>query len=339
MKKKSLWNPINPYDDVSVEWFEEPPTSKVMVFEDHSKTIVTKNNSPDLPFTYSINPYRGCTHACSYCYARRTHEYLGYGAGSDFDTKIIVKKTIAELLDNHLRKPSWNGKTINMSGISDPYQPLEGRFKLARACLETCAKYNQPISVFTRSPLIRRDIDILSKLAKNNAVLVFLSIPIIDPELCLLLEPGTSKPKHRFTTIKLLADAGIPVGVSISPVIPGINDSMIPDILQQAKDQGATFSMMQLLRLPGTVATVFEHHIEQHLPLKKNKIMNALLRMRQGKLNNLDFKQRRTGVGAEWEILQSVYNLWTKKLGIQSPPILDEPSPYIPPRGKQISLF
>ena len=180
MKARPNWNPVNPYDDLSLEWYVPPDEVKVQVFEDVSKSVITRNKSPDLPYEFGLNPYRGCTHACSYCYARRSHEYLGYGAGSDFETRIIVKTKIAEHLDTEFQKSSWKGRTINLSGITDPYQPLEGKYKLTRACLSVCTEYNQPLSIFTRSPLIRRDIDLLSQLAQQNAVYIGILVELLD---------------------------------------------------------------------------------------------------------------------------------------------------------------
>ena len=340
MNKRPTWNPVNPFTGLDIEWDQPPEDSRVMVSVDNSKTIITENNSPDIPFRYSLNPYRGCTHACSYCYARRTHEYLGFGSGSDFETRILVKTAAPELLRAHFMKSSWTGERLNISGITDPYQPLEGQYKIVQACLEVCAEFQQPVSMFTRSPLIVRDIPILQKLAAAQAIRILVSIPILDPDICQALEPGTVRPHHRFRTIEKLSKAGIPVGISIAPLIPGLTDSDIPNLLQQAKAAGAQYAMMQLLRLPGTVADVFQARLHHALPLRANKIINGLKEMRNDKLNNTAFGQRSKGQGIRWQMSDRLFRLWTTKLGFQPMPELDNPSPFRRPgEVEQLSLF
>ena len=340
MKARPTWNPVNPYDGVTLEWELPPEHSTVQVFEDDSKGVITENNSPDIPFRFSLNPYRGCTHACSYCYARRTHEYLGYGAGSDFSTRIVAKIRAPELLRERFMKKSWSGERLNVSGITDPYQPLEGKYKLVRRCLEVCLEFCQPVTLFTRSPLIMRDIDLLAQLAELGATRVFVSVPIGDAELCQLLEPGTAAPRHRFRAIERLAAAGIPVGLSIAPLIPGLTDSHIPELLKRGREAGASYAMMQLLRLPGSVHPVFEHSLQERLPLRAERILNGLREMRAGKVNTTTFGQRHLGTGHRWQMAQQMYRLWHKKLGYEPVPVIDDPTPFRRPgEAEQLSLF
>jgi DNA repair photolyase len=340
MKKKPIWNPINPFDNIELAWDEKAPLSSIQVWEDETKGVLSKNKSSDIPFEYSLNPYRGCTHACAYCYARRTHEYLGMGSGTDFETRIVAKTKAPELLRKKLMTPSWTGKRICLSGVTDPYQPLEGRYKITRQCLEICAEFHQPVVILTRSPLIVRDIDILENLAQVNAVVVYFSIPILDERQCQLMEPGTASPRHRFKAMKALSDVGIPTGVSVSPIIPGVNIRGIPDILKKAKESGAAYSFSQLLRLPGSVETYFTHHIQNNFPLKANKILNTLKRMRKGAVNSMDFGVRRGGEGPEWEMAKQLYTLWYKKLGYQKACVIDDPTPFRRPGSfEQLKLY
>lgn len=340
MKSRPTFNPVNPFLGVDIEWDEPPQDSRVLVAIDSSQTIVTENTSPDIPFRYSLNPYRGCTHACSYCYARRTHEYLGFGSGSDFETRILIKPDAPELLRAHFMKSSWKGERLNISGITDPYQPLEGKYKIVRECLEVCADFNQPVSIFTRSPLISRDIPILQELAEVKAIRVFVSIPILDPDLCRALEPGAVRPYHRFKTIARLSEAGIPVGISIAPMIPGLTDSDIPNLLKQGREAGARYSMLQLLRLPGTVSEFFEATLRDKLPLRAERVLNGLREMRNGKFNSTTFGKRSIGQGVRWEMAQQMYRLWHRKLGFEPVPELDNPTPFRRPGSdEQLSLF
>lgn len=341
MRSKQSWNPVNPFMGTEYEWDEEPPMTKLWVMEDNSQTIVTENKSPDIPFQFGLNPYRGCTHACSYCYARRTHEYLSLGAGSDFETRIMAKFRAPELLRKHLCRPSWKGKTIVMSGITDCYQPLEGKYKITRGCLEVCAEYQQPIGIITRSPLIIRDIDVLCELSTKKAVRVMMSIPLLDRELCRTLEPGAPSPKSRLRAIEKLSAAGIDVGVSVSPLLPGINDSAIPETLIAARNAGARFAMIQMLRLPGSVLDVFLHTLKSAVSVEKyEKICLSISRMREGKMNQNKFGKRAVGSGVEWKLALRLFQIWKNKLGYEQVFPLDQPSPFRRPGEKvQLSLF
>ena len=221
-------NPPNRFSPVEIEWEEPPPAAKIEVIEDHSQGALSRNDSPDIPFTYSVNPYRGCTHACAYCYARPTHEYLGFGAGTDFERKITVKLRAPELLTEAFEAPSWTGEPVCFSGVTDCYQPLERRYRLTRRCLEVAATYRNPVQIITRSPLITRDLDVLGALNEHGAISVTFSLPILDPALAAALEPGAPPPSARLRAMAVLAQAGVLIGVSLGPLIPGINDSGIP---------------------------------------------------------------------------------------------------------------
>ncbi|MFQ5592404.1 MAG: radical SAM protein, partial [Phycisphaerae bacterium] len=221
MKLRRIDNPPNPYLSQHVEWLEPPPQAKVEVFEELGGSILSRNDSPDLPYTWSVNPYRGCQHACSYCYARCSHEYLGFGAGTDFDTKIVVKLNAPELLRRALGARGWGGQSIHFSGVTDCYQPLEAAYKLTRRCLQVCLERRNPAHVVTKGFLVVRDSDVLSALAARAGVYVQISIPFSDAGVCSLLEPQTPPPARRFEAIRRLSDAGVPVGVMVSPIIPG----------------------------------------------------------------------------------------------------------------------
>ena len=230
---------------------EGPPEVPVQVFEDHTKNILASNDSPDLGFKWSVNPYRGCMHACSYCYARPTHEYLSFGAGTDFDTKIVVKPDAPALLRAAFDRPSWRGEHVMFSGVTDCYQPLEASLMLTRGCLEVCVAYRNPCSVITKAPLIERDLDVLQELVRVARVHVNVSIPFWNPEKARAIEPYVATPLRRIRVIEALATAGIPVGVMVAPIIPGLNDGDIAEILTAARAAGATSAGHVLLRLPG----------------------------------------------------------------------------------------
>ena len=236
---KRVWNPPNPYLTEHRELLGEPPAAALEVYEDESQSILSRNDSPDLGFRWSVNPYRGCFHACSYCFARPTHEYFGFGAGTDFERKIFVKRNAPALLEQAFRKPSWRGELIMFSGVTDCYQPLEAAWRLTRGCLEVCLKYRNPVAMITKSILIRRDVDVLQGLARDASVRVFLSIPFLDEEIARRVEPGAPAIRRRFETMEILARAGIPAGIGVAPVIPGLNDHELEAVLEAYAKAGA----------------------------------------------------------------------------------------------------
>jgi DNA repair photolyase len=308
-------NPPNPWLSHTVEWIGEPPEAKVEVFEEtETRRIITRNNSPDVGFDYSINCYRGCAHACSYCFSRPTHEYLGYGAGTDFERKIVVKTHAAELLRRELMARSWRGQELVFSFTSDPYVPLEAHYKLTRRCLEVCLEFRNPVGIVTKSALIRRDIDVLKRLTEQASVAVFFTIPFMDYETARALEPFAPSPDARFKAMKELADNGIKVGLGIAPVIPGLSTD-IPRLLKRARECGATQAFISMLRLPGSVAPYFEQRLRETLPTKAERVLNRIREARDGKLNSSEFGERMRGHGEYWRALENLFRLHSRRLG------------------------
>ena len=297
MRPVPVSNPPNPWASTSVEYLEETPQVKLEVFEDHSRTILAKNDSPDVGFNYSVNPYRGCFHACAYCYARPSHEYLSFGAGTDFDRKIVVKLNAAALLRQAFGKKSWSREAVIFSGVTDCYQPLEAAYRLTRGCLQVCAETANPVGIITKAPLIERDLDILQELARVASVQVMVSIPFWDPDKARAIEPYVATPARRLRTIRALADAGISVGVNVAPIIPGLGDEEMPRILAAARDAGATHAGYVLLRLPGPVAEVFEERVRAAMPLRVERILHRIRETRDGRLNDPRFGSRGRGEG------------------------------------------
>lgn len=261
-------------------------------FDDQSKSLVSENDSPDIPFTYSANPYRGCEHGCSYCYARNTHEYLGLNAGLDFDSKIIVKQEAPQLLKQFLGRKAYQCKSIAFSGVTDCYQPAERHFRLTRQCLEVAWECRQPVSIITKNALVLRDIDILTQLAQIRLVHVFLSINSLDATLARSMEPRTSTPTVRLRAVKQLAEAKIPVGVMVAPIIPALTDSEIPAVLAAAKEAGAMAAGMVLLRLPLSVEPVFLDWLQTTQPESYSRVEQRIRATRDGNLNSSKWGER-----------------------------------------------
>src|SRR5437764_9153153 len=234
MVPRAMSNPPNPWLSTEVEYLEEIPRAELEVYEDHTREILAHNDSPDVGFSWSVNPYRGCLHAWAYCYARPTHEYLGLGAGTDFERKITVKPDAPRLLREAFDRRSWQGELVVFSGVTDCYQPLEASYRLTRGCLEVCAEYRNPVGIITKSPLIERDLDVLQELHRNGRVSVSVSVPIWDREHAHAIEPYVATPRRRMKTLERLASAGLKVGVNVAPVIPGLSDADIPRILEAA---------------------------------------------------------------------------------------------------------
>lgn len=308
-------NPPNPWLTHSIEWIGEPPQAKIEVFEEtETRSIISRNDSPDVAFDYSINCYRGCIHGCTYCFSRPTHEYLDFGAGTDFERKIVVKIHAPELLRHELMKPSWKGEQIVFSFTSDPYIPLEANYKLTRRCLEVCAEFRNPVGVVTKSALIRRDVDVLQKLSQKACLGVYFSIPFADYEIARAVEPFAPSPNARFEAMRILGDAGIQVGIGIAPTIPGLT-SDIPELLQRAKDCGATKAFINMLRLPGSVAPYFEQRLREKLPTKADHVLNRIRDARAGKLNSSVFGERMRGKGEYWSAQEKLFEVYCKRLG------------------------
>lgn len=310
-------NPPNPWQSQSSEWLGEPPPARLEVYEETAtKTIINKNNSPDVGFDYTVNVYRGCTHACNYCFARPYHEYLDFGAGTDFETKIVVKINAPELLAADIKANKHHGERIMFSFASDAYQPIEGVYKLTRECLKVCLEMNQQIGIFTKGPLITRDIDILSRMGERGLIArIYLSIPFFDVETSRVFEPHTALPASRFRVLKKLSEAGIPTGVAVAPVIPGVNAQQMPLVLQAAWDAGARSAFMNYLRLPGSVAPYFVETVRRRLPTKADKIFHKIKQERGGKFNDPRFFSRMKGTTEEYRMAVKLFDHWHKKLG------------------------
>jgi DNA repair photolyase len=348
MLSRPVANPPNPWHSSEVEYLEEEPKGTTLqVFEDHSRTILAHNDSPDLGFSWSVNPYRGCGHACSYCYARPSHEYLGFGAGTDFDTKIVVKRHAPELLREAFDKPKWRGELVMFSGVTDCYQPLEASYRLTRGCLEVCAQYRNPVSIITKAPLVERDLDVLAELARVARVRVMVSIPFWDQEKARAIEPYVATPHRRLRTIERLAAAGIPVGVMTAPIIPGLNDGDLPKILEAARAAGATRAGWVLLRLPGSVLPVFEERVTAALPLRAERILHRIRETRGGdKMYDARFGVRGRGEGEYAEMIGALFDQTCRRLGFDDIDARDDgptdtfrrpPRPAAPKR--QLDLF
>lgn len=341
MKPQAIANPPNPWASSEVEYLEEIPLAKVELFDDASQTILAKNDSPDIGFNYSVNPYRGCNHACAYCFARPSHEYLSWGAGTDFDTKIVVKRDAARLLRAQFDRPSWKGELVMFSGVTDCYQPTEATLKLTRSCLEVCAEYRNPVSIITKAPLIERDIDVLQQLKRDASVHVAISVPIWDQDLARGIEPGVATPKRRIATIKKLTDAGLEVTVMVAPIIPGVSDDGMAYVLEAARDAGAKSAGYVLLRLPGSVKDVFETRIRAALPLRADKILHRVRETRGGKLYDSRWGVRGRGEGQYADAIEHVFESCVRRLGMNAPRWPERPSTFRrPPRLEpQLALF
>ncbi|KIG12136.1 Radical SAM domain protein [Enhygromyxa salina] len=314
---RPLANPPNPWLSTHVEWLGPPPDAKLEVYEEQAKSIVNQNDSPDIPFRWSINPYRGCYHGCAYCYARPGHEFLGFGAGTDFERKIVVKTNAAELLRARFEARSWTGEALMFSGVTDCYQPLEAAYGLTRACLELCVAYRNPASFITKGALVRRDADLMATLAREAAASVTLSIGFMDDAMARKIEPWASPPSRRFAAMRALADAGVPVGISVSPVIPGLNDEQIPELLATAKQAGASWAFLILLRLPGSVLPVFEERLSAAVPLRAAKVFRAIEDMRGGQRNDARFGSRMRGQGPRWQAIDAMFQGHRRRLGLE----------------------
>lgn len=313
-------NPPNPWRSTVAEHLGEPPEAALEVFFDSSRQALSKNDSPDIPFTWSVNPYRGCYHGCAYCYARPSHECLDFGAGTDFERKLVVKPEVAALLRTAFDHPRWKGELVMFSGNTDCYQPLEASWQLTRQCLQVCLEYRNPIGVITKSTLIERDVELLAELARQSFVTVWVSLPFSDETVARALEPYAPAPARRLKTIERLARAGIPVGINVAPLIPGLNESDIPTLLGDARAAGATFAGRIMLRLPGPVKEVFERRLRLLLPLRADKVMNQIREARAGHLSDPRFGSRMRGTGVRWRMIEDLFNSAYHKHGYQPMP-------------------
>jgi DNA repair photolyase len=294
---------------------EELPLPRTQFLRDTTKSIIARNDSPDVGFCASVNPYRGCEHGCIYCYARPFHEYLGMSAGIDFETKILVKEDAPGLLRSELMRKSYTPEVIAISGVTDPYQPVERRLRLTRRCLEVLAEFRNPVTVITKNHLVTRDVDVLAELAQVNAAAVALSVTTLDEKLQRVMEPRTSIPRRRLAAMEKLAAAGVPVGVMVAPIVPGITDHEVPAILRAARDAGASWAGYVMLRLPHAVAPLFEDWLTHHFPERKQKVLNRVRGMRGGRLYDSAWGKRARGTGEFADQIGALFRAARKRAG------------------------
>jgi DNA repair photolyase len=314
------WNPQNRFESLEYVRDDEAPPSadeapadadapRTIYMRDPTRTIIARNDSPDVGFDASINPYRGCEHGCSYCFARPTHEYLGLSAGLDFETKILVKEDAPELLRAELMSPRWIPETICISGVTDCYQPIERKLEITRRCLAVLNEFKNPTSIITKNHLVTRDVDLLGELAAVHAASVFVSITTLDAELARVMEPRASTPELRLAALEALAKAGIPCGVMVAPVIPAITDHEMPKILAAAASAGAKNAGFVVLRLPWAVAPIFEKWLEERFPDRKDKVLNRVRDLRGGKLYDPQWRVRQRGQGIFADQIETIFEV------------------------------
>ena len=332
-------NPPNPFASHHRELLEPAPPVRLELFDDATKDILSRNDSPDLPFRWSLNPYRGCFHACAYCYARPTHEYWGFGAGTDFESKIIVKRDASLLLRRAFDKPSWNGDLIVFSGNTDCYQPVEASLGVTRACLEVCAEYRNPVAVITKGALVLRDLDVLKRLRREAWVQVYFSIPFADDAIARQVEPHAPSSQKRFDALAAVTSAGIPTGISISPVIPGLNDDDIPELLHRARQAGATEAMATLVRLSGPVEGMFLDRMSEAFPERIAKIRHRIQEVRGGAMTNGAFFTRHHGTGPYWDMVEQLFAVAKRKAGFPEGHGDEVPRTFRRPGPEQTALF
>jgi DNA repair photolyase len=337
-------NPATRFQELELEpdadWYDpEDRGPRTRFYRDHSSTVIAYNDSPDIPFDASVNPYRGCEHGCIYCYARPTHEYLGFSAGLDFESRIMVKEDAPELLRAELSSPKWKPRYLAMCGVTDAYQVVERKLRLTRRCLEVLAEFRNPVGIITKNAMVARDADVLADLAHDSAAMVMISITTMDEELRKVMEPRASPIAARLSAVRTLAGAGVPVGVMVAPVIPGLTDHEAPAILKAAADAGASFAGYVLLRLPLAVGPLFEHWLGEHFPLRKEKVLNQLKAMRGGKLNDPRFGSRMRGSGTMAKHFDALFKAALRRTGLDRPPQKLSTAAFRRPSGPQLDLF
>lgn len=321
------WDPDNP-----------PPHPRTQFYDDATESILSHNDSPDIPFSYGVNPYRGCEHGCAYCYARAYHDYLGWSSGLDFETKIMVKRRAPELLRRELSSPRWTPQLIALSGATDCYQPAERHFQLTRRCLEVLLELRNPVGVITKNFLVTRDVDLLAQFAAWNGVMAHVTITTLDADLAGRLEPRAARPQARLRAIRMLADAGVPVGVMVAPVIPGLTEHEIPAILSAAAGAGARSAGYIVLRLPHGVKEVFGDWLDRHAASKKGRVLSRLRELRGGTPEAGDWGRRLKGEGAFAEQIASLFKVARRRSGLERPMPEISTAHFRRPGGEQLRL-
>jgi DNA repair photolyase len=319
-------------DQLSADDLEALARRPTRYFPDRAASIVSENDSPDVPFRYSLNPYRGCQNGCCYCYARPTHEYLGLNAGLDFETVIFVKENAPALFRDWLARPGWRPEPVTLSGVTDCYQPVERDRRLTRGCLEVALEARQPVSVITKNTLVLRDLDLLAPLAAQALVHVSLSLTTLDADLAHSMEPRAGTPAARLRAVRELAAAGVPVRVLIAPVIPGLNDAEVPALLEAAKEAGAASAAWQLLRLPGAVEPVFREWLARARPSWRERVEGRIRATRGGRLSDPRFGKRMRGEGELAEQIRRLFRLFARRHGLDRPLPDYDVSRFRPPR-------
>ncbi len=314
-------NPANRFEAIHLEpgpdWNpEEDPAPTTQFFKDSTRAIINYNDSPDIGFDASVNPYRGCEHGCIYCYARPTHEYLGFSAGLDFESRIMVKENAPELLRKELSSPKWKPQVIAFSGVTDCYQPIERKLKLTRRCLEVLVEFLNPVGIVTKNHLVTRDLDLFAELTRHQAAVVFISLTTLDSSLAAKLEPRASLPNHRLAAIQAISQAGVPVGVLLAPVIPGLTDHEIPALIAAAAQAGARSAGYVPLRLPYGVGELFAGWLARHFPDRKEKVLNGIRALRGGRLNDPSFGTRMRGEGNLADQIEALFAVACRKAGL-----------------------
>ncbi len=337
-------NPPNRFERLHVERDADCPPDegidpRTEFYPDSTQSILAQNDSPDLPFRYSINSYRGCEHGCAYCFARPSHEYLGWSSGIDFETRIMVKLRAPELLREALSSPKWKPEPITMSGVTDCYQPAERKFQLTRGCLKVFAEFRNPVGIVTKNHLVTRDVDLLAELAQYQCASVFVTMTTLDTELSGKLEPRASRPAHRLRAIRTLAQAGVPVGVMVAPIIPGLTDHEMPKILEAAAEAGATSGHYVVLRLPYAVKEIFTSWLDREEPSKKERVLSRVRDIRGGKLNVAEWGTRLKGEGIFAEQIHDLFAVAVKRVGLNQTRATASTEHFRPAGGRQLELF
>ena len=313
--------------------------NKTTVSVDISKTVISRNKSPDVPFDQSVNPYRGCEHGCVYCYARPSHSYLGLSPGLDFERKLFYKPDVVEQLQQELSAPGYRCQVLALGTNTDPYQPIEKRYQLMRGILELMLETEHPITITTKSSLVERDVDLLQELAAHNLVMVSLSVTTLDHDVARKLEPRATAPRRRVQTVSYLSSMGIPVHVSVAPVIPALTDHEMESILQECVEAGAAFATYTLLRLPWEVKDIFKQWLEEHYPDRANHVMSLIRQSRGGKEYDSNFAQRKSGTGQFAELLAKRFKLACSRLGLNATPVSLDTNRFRSPQPQQAFSF
>ena len=336
-------NPANRFEKILIERDEEVsdedyPSLKTEFFKDTSKSIVSYNDSPDIGFSASLNPYRGCEHGCVYCYARPTHEYFGLSSGWDFESKIFVKMDAAALLRKELAHPKWKPQVVVVSGVTDCYQPFERKFQVTRQCMEVLLEFRNPVGIITKNRLVVRDADVFKQMAEYDGVCVTVSVTSLDAHVARTMEPRASTPANRLKAVEELAKAGVPVSVNVAPIVPGLTDHEIPAILKAAVNAGAQSAGYTVVRLPYAVKDLFERWLQEYFPDRKDKVLNRIRELRGGALYDSGFGTRMSGTGLFAEHIRDLFDMGYKRAKFPGRIRLSAAN-FRNPNNQQLTLF